>query len=96
MSQERPSSRDGTSKLMNHVLMQTSSLQYNNNNNNNNNLVLNKNNFLAIDTPNNSGNGTSNILIHNKNSCNMMLTTAAASAPSPSMNYISKETINYA
>lgn len=75
---------------MNHVLMQTSPLQYTNNNSN---LILNKNNFLAIDTPNSNN---SNVLIHNKNSCNMMLTTTTpTSAPSPSVNYISKETINY-
>lgn len=71
--------------------MQSPQLQYNNNNS----LILNKNNFLAIDTPSNNNN--SNILIHNKGSCNMMMTAtpAVASAPS-SMNYISKETINYA
>lgn len=75
--------------------MQTSPLQYSNSSNNNNNLILNKNNFLAIDTPN--SNNHSNILIHNKSSCNMMLTaTSVASSPAPSMNYISKETINYA
>lgn len=95
MSQDRPSSRDGTSKLLNHVLMQTSPMQYNNNNNN---LILNKNNFLSIDTPSNNMNGTSNsnILIHNKNSCNMVLTTTTSTvaAPPPSVNYISKETIN--
>lgn len=71
--------------------MQSPQLQYNNNNS----LILNKNNFLAIDTSA-GNNNNSNILIHNKGSCNMMLTATPASAPSPSMNYISKETINYA
>lgn len=84
MSQERPSSRDGTSKLLNHVLMQPSPMQYINNNNT---LILNKNNFLAIDTPNNS-----NFL--NKNNCNVIMTTTPASVPSPSVNYMSKEAIN--
>lgn len=84
MSQDRPSSRDGTSKLMNHVLMQPSPLQYTNNNN----LILNKNNFMTIDTPHNNNN-SNNILIHNKSSCNTMLTTSVASS---SVSYITTTT----
>jgi len=102
MSQDRPSSRDG--KLMNHVLMQSpTQLQFNNNNssnnNNNNNLIINKNNFLAIETPG-SVNNNSVTLLNNNNKSSMMMTTPTASAQTPSsittsMNYISKETINF-
>ncbi|CRK99696.1 CLUMA_CG012969, isoform A [Clunio marinus] len=101
MSQDRPSSRDGTSKIMSHVLMQTSPIQYataatsnninnNNNNINNNNLILNKNNFLTIETSNN----ISNTLIHNKNSCSAMLASSSAtnSILTPSVNYITTTT----
>lgn len=75
--------------------MQTSpNIQFNNNNNNNNNLIINKNTFLALESSGSVNKSNSNILIHNKNnsSCNIMTTT---SVPSPTVNYISKETFNF-
>lgn len=99
MSQDRPSSRDGSSKILNHVLMQASpNIQFNNNINNNNNLIINKNTFVAIETGSVVGSGnksnSNNILVHHNKSSGSCNTMTTASVPSPSVNYISKETIN--
>ncbi|CAG9806229.1 unnamed protein product [Chironomus riparius] len=88
MSQDRPSSRDGSTKIinMNHVLTHpTSQLQYNNNNNN---LIINKNHFLAIETANNAN---SHLLVHKNMNTMPSISSTTSSIASP-MSYIT--TIN--
>lgn len=89
MSQDRPPSRNGQSKIinMNHVLMHSpsSQMQYsssNNNNNNNNNLVINKNGFIAMEAA--AANNPHIVL--NKTSMPSITTPSTTS-----MNYISEE-----
>lgn len=90
MSQDRPSSRDGSTKIinMNHVLTHpTSQIQYNSNNNNNNNLIINKNHFLAIETAKYE-NGNTHLLHKNLNTMpSISSTTSSIATP---MSYISK------
>jgi len=86
MSQDRPSSRDGSTKLinMNHVLTHpTSQIQYNNNNNN---LIINKNHFLAIETANNAN---SHLLVH-KN-MNTMPSISSTTSSIATTSYISND-----
>lgn len=99
MSQDRPSSRDGSTKLinMNHILTThptTTQIQYNNNNN----LIINKNNFLAIETTNSNNSSSSNnnsnshLLVHkNINAMPSISTTSPIAAP---MSYTSKLKLN--
>jgi hypothetical protein len=92
MSQDRPASRDGSTKIinMNHVLTHptTTQMQYSSSNNNNNNLIINKNNLLAIETAaaaaaNSSAN--SHLLVHK----NLSAMPSISTSP-PSMSYISE------
>lgn len=88
MSQDRPSSRDGSTKIinMNHVLTHpTSQIQYNNNNNNN--LIINKNHFLAIETANNAN---SHLLVHKNMNTMPSISSTTSSIASP-MSYISND-----
>lgn len=87
MSQDRPSSRDGSTKIinMNHVLTHpTSQIQYNNNNNN---LIINKNHFLAIETANNAN---SHLLVHKNMNTMPSISSTTSSIASP-MSYISND-----
>lgn len=96
MSQDRPPSRNGQSKIinMNHVLMH-SQMQYsnNNNNNNNNNVVINKNGFIAMEA---AAANNPHIVLNKTSMPSIATSPATTQINATSMNnYISEEMCNY-